>query len=200
MPELVGLLLAAGRGRRFDAEGRRHKLLEPLPSGLLVVEAAAQALLSSAARVLALLPADERPHTQALSQRLAQVGCQIHHCADADLGMGHTLAAGVSASKGAMGWLVLPGDMPWVRPATCRQVAAALVGGAVCAAPVFEGQRGHPVGFGEACLTALCALQGDIGARSILAEFPPWLIETDDAGVLADVDTEVALRVGLPRP
>ena len=43
---LTGILLAAGRGRRFDPEGARNKLLQRLPGGELVVAASARTLAS----------------------------------------------------------------------------------------------------------------------------------------------------------
>ena len=40
--------------------------------------------------------------------------------------MGTSIAAGVRASPDSAGWLVLPGDMPLVQPATLLAVARAL--------------------------------------------------------------------------
>jgi len=42
------------------------------------------------------------------------------------LGMGYSIGAGVSARPDASGWLILPGDMPMVQPATLRAVAREL--------------------------------------------------------------------------
>lgn len=39
---LTGILLAAGRGRRFDPAGIHNKLLQRLPGGELVVAASAR--------------------------------------------------------------------------------------------------------------------------------------------------------------
>ena len=52
-----------------------------------------------------------------------------------------------------------------------------------------RGRRGHPVGFSAELYSELVALQGDEGARRILARYPSQAIEIDDAGVLVDVDT-----------
>jgi len=67
--------------------------------------------------------------------------------ADADLlGMGDSIAAGVRATLKASGWLILPGDLPLVQPATLRAVANALASHSVVV-PVCGGERGHESGF-----------------------------------------------------
>jgi molybdenum cofactor cytidylyltransferase len=63
--------------------------------------------------------------------------------------------------------------------------------GASIAAPVLaDGRRGHPVGFGARWRDALCALEGDVGARHLLSRHPDQvsLIPTRDDGCAIDVD------------
>jgi molybdenum cofactor cytidylyltransferase len=81
--------------------------------------------------------------------------------------------------------------MPAIPPAILPALAAALAAGAPAAAPRFEGQRGHPVLFSAALFPQLKALTGDQGARDVLRAFGDRLalVETDDPGVLVDVDT-----------
>jgi molybdenum cofactor cytidylyltransferase len=81
--------------------------------------------------------------------------------------------------------------MPNVSGETVDQVADALRKGAPIAAPFFEGRRGHPVGFGHAFAEQLMALDGDVGARNILLRHSNNLvrIETNDSGILLDIDT-----------
>ena len=85
----VGILLAAGRGRRFDPTGSRNKLLEPLPSfgGEPVVAASARALLAVLPKVIAVVA----PGDDAVAQLLRALGCDVTVCADADQGMAHSL-------------------------------------------------------------------------------------------------------------
>lgn len=214
---IVGVLLAAGHGTRFDASARRHKLLEPYPPGQPgappLVIAAARNLLA-AGPVLAVVrdvPAGapgpgETPAAeprQRLRQLLAAAGCRVISYAgpatdaprDAgapeggqDEGTGASIACAVRASAGAAGWIIALGDMPRIRPQTIAAVRRALQDGALTAAPYYRGQRGHPVGFGAACGAALAALAGDAGARSILQRHPPLRVDVDDPGILFDVD------------
>lgn len=185
---LTAILLAAGRGRRFDPQGQRNKLLQPLPGGDPVVVASARALLAVFARVIAVVPPDDG----GVAGRLRALGCEVTPCARADDGMGLSLAHAVryslrDAAPGG-GWLVALGDMPFVRAATLRALAGAIEQGAGIAAPLFDGRRGNPVAFGHEHGAALQALDGDQGARRLLAGFPVTAIAVDDAGILRDID------------
>jgi len=108
--------------------------------------------------------------------------------AEAEQGMGHSISVGVAERSGAPGWLVLPGDMPLVRPGTILAVAGALEQYPVVYAQ-YRGRRGHPVGFAAELYSELILLRGDEGARRIMARYPSQGQEVDDPGVLLDVDT-----------
>ena len=182
----VGILLAAGRGRRFDPSGARNKLLQALPGGDLVVVASAHALLSILPRVIAVVPPDDG----GVAQALRALGCEVTVCADADTGMAASLVHAVRHSlPDAQGWLVALGDMPHVRPSTIEALCAALAAGAGIAAPACGGRRGNPVGFGREHLAALLALEGDQGARAILKSQPVTQVEVADPGIFDDIDT-----------
>lgn len=181
----TGLLLAAGRGTRFDPQGQQNKLLAPLADGTPVARAAAHAMLAVLPRVIAVV----RPGAETLAHLLNEAGCEVVFAAEAERGMGASLAAGVHASADADGWVVALADMPWVSPTTIEAVARELDQGATIVAPLHDGRRGHPVGFGAVHGEALAALDGDVGARNLLTSSALTTIAVDDPGVLADVDT-----------
>ena len=104
------------------------------------------------------------------------------------VGMGHSIAAGVSATGDADGWLVLPADMPLVQSATISAVAQGLERYPVCYAQ-YRGMQGHPVGFGTELYSELTALRGDEGAKRIVARYAAQPIAVDDPGVHVDIDT-----------
>ena len=187
MARIVGLLLAAGQGRRFGADKLRQRLADGTP----VAVAAARALKAACADCIAVL----RPEQDALAALIEAEGLAVIRSASARDGMGHSVAAGVAASRDADGWLVALADMPRIRVATHLAVAGAIAGGAALAAPIHAGQRGHPVGFAARWRDALVALEGDEGARSIIRGNAGLLhaIGTDDPGVLQDVDTPADL-------
>ena len=80
--------------------------------------------------------------------------------------------------------------MPRIAPDTVRAIISALEKGAMVAAPVYKGERGHPVGFGASLRDELLKLDGDRGARAVVERHRDavQLIECDDPGVLFDVD------------
>ena len=187
---LTGILLAAGRGRRFDPAGVRNKLLQRLPGGEFVVVASARTLLAVLPRVVAVVP----PSDGGVADALRSLGCIVTVCPDADSGMGLSLAHAIRHAPldthGASGWLVALGDMPFVTEATLQALVRAIEEGAGIAAPLFDGGRGNPVAFGASHHAALLALDGDQGARRLLASSPVTTIAVPDPGILRDIDTQ----------
>ena len=103
--------------------------------------------------------------------------------------MGDSIAAAVRATKDAGGWLILPGDLPLVRPETLQAVAAELSRHTVVM-PHYQGRRGHPVGFAASCRDALLLLKGPEGAAPVArAQMGMFQLELDDPGIVTDVDT-----------
>lgn len=190
----VGILMAAGRGRRFDPAGARNKLLQVLPSGDPVVVASARKLLAVMPRVVAVVPPDDG----GVAALLAGLGCEVTVCAEADSGMAaslvHALRHSLSdADEAPDAWLVALGDMPHVAPSTLAALRDALAAGAPIVAPVHAGRRGNPVGFGRVHLDALLALQGDQGARRLLQTCPVTEVAVQDRGIFLDIDTPADL-------
>lgn len=181
---IVAVLLAAGAGTRFGG----GKLLHPLPDGVAIAAHAARNLIAADLDVLAVV----RPGDFPLAEMLEQEGCHVSPCADARGGMGHTLAHGVREAREAGGWIIALADMPRIRPETIRSIAQAVAAGASIVAPVYQGARGHPVGFNARLRNELTALTGDAGARAVLERHRDAieLVECDDPGVLLDVDAK----------
>jgi molybdenum cofactor cytidylyltransferase len=188
-PNFVGILLAAGEGARFDPAGEQNKLLQPLPSGDVVVAAAAKNLLSAVPQVLAVV----RPGADAVAAVLRALGCDVTTCPNADQGMGESLVHAISSTADANGWIVALGDMPFVRPATMRALIAALTEDVGIAAPSYRDRRGNPVAFSRKHLPDLLKLGGDQGARDLLRRYPVDDVVVDDAGIVMDIDVPTDL-------
>ena len=190
---VVGILLAAGRGRRFDPLGQRNKLLQALPEagGEPVVAASARKLLAVLDTVIAVVPPDDG----GVGALLSSIGCELTVCPDADSGMAASLVHAIrhSLPHAPAAWLVALGDMPHVAPATLRALREALAAGAPIAAPVMGERRGNPVGFGRVHLPALLALEGEQGARSLLQSCPVTGVPVNDPGIFRDIDTPADL-------
>lgn len=177
---IIGVLLAAGAGRRFGGP----KLLAPLADGTPLALAAAGTLVAGVDQALAVVP----PDSPSLAELLDGAGLTVVINRRPARGMGTSLAAGVAAAPGAAGWVIALGDMPWVPGDVVSQVAAALRRGALIAAPVRAGRRGHPVGFAAALGPELLRLSGDRGAWELVRRYGLREIPTTDPGVLRDVD------------
>ena len=187
---VVGILLAAGKGRRFDPTGERNKLLQPSHGTGTVVEASATAMLAALPRVVAVVG----PEGAGVAARLRAIGCDVTECADAADGMGISLAHAVRfAANDADGWVIALGDMPQVQSATIEALAEAIRQGSDIAVPVMNGRRGNPVAFSRAHLTGLLALRGDQGARNIVRSHPVLEVAVSDPGIFQDIDTAADL-------
>lgn len=187
--EIVGLLLAAGRGRRFDSSGMHNKLLQPVPtrSGRTVL-ASAVGNLAAALPTCVVLRSDE-------PDLVDQIGeSSWVKCGSADDGMAASLVCGLQQTVDAAGWVIALGDMPYVQTVTIQVLAAALRGGADIAVPAYAARRGNPVGFSRLHLPNLLALRGDRGARSLLQSFPVVEVEVEDSGIHQDIDVVADIR------
>ena len=186
--DCCGILLAAGAARRFGS----NKLLHPLAGDPPMALSALANLRSAVAHVVAVV----RPGDAQLEHRLSEAGATVIECANAEEGMGASLACAVSATGEVAGWIVALADMPYIRPDTIAKITAALAAGAAIVAPAYQGRRGHPVGISAAFRRQLESLRGDEGARSMLKlnSGQITLIEVDDPGVCRDIDTPQDLR------
>ncbi|MCY0387313.1 nucleotidyltransferase family protein [Robbsia sp. Bb-Pol-6] len=221
----TGILLAAGKGHRFDPSGVQNKLLATLREGpeigLPVAFVAARRMRTALSRVIAVIDA-QAPQRAALADWLRRAGCEVVEAPDAAEGMGaslafairaslaedaagdiadrsgspaaagHTPGANGAATSSPTGWIVGLADMPMIAPATIQAVAGALTAGndESIVAPVCDGRRGHPVGWGRAHGAALMALGGDTGARALIDAHAFIAVATGDEGVLRDIDRE----------
>jgi molybdenum cofactor cytidylyltransferase len=175
------LLLAAGASRRFGTDKRYARLA----SGETVLESTIRCIQSVDLPLLVAVSSDD-DRTLAMLRELRIDCCP---CANARRGMGATLAESVAQLTSWSGVLVALADMPFVRAETYRLMAAETASDRI-AVPRFEGQRGHPVGFGRLFYPALAGLQGDEGARKLLQKYAAQLdfVDVSDAGILRDID------------
>ena len=179
---------AAGRGSRFG--GPLHKLEQPFEGGT-VLGATLRRAIETQLPVLVVTTAELAP---LVARQLATRDILVLSSGEAARGMGYTIAAGVAERSGSPGWVVLPGDMPLVRPGTVLAVATALEQHPVVYAQ-YRGRRGHPVAFAAELYSELILLDGDDGARRVVARYPSHGQDVDDPGVLLDVDTAADLEL-----
>lgn len=189
---LPGLLLAAGASSRMGC----CKLTLPLNGIPLVAHAlaAARAVLNPVVVVLGPEPSPELFRAVTPGLRGDDNPVQLVSASRAPLGQAESLKAGLrrvlELEPEAPGVMVLLGDQPLVSADLVRTLADLFLAGdeAACVAPVCGEQRGNPVVLHRALFSAVLRLEGDVGARELLADFPLCLVPWDDR-CLADADT-----------
>ena len=179
----IGILLAAGSGSRFGGRKLLHRLQDGTPIGVASLRNLRKALPDVIAVV--------RTGDDELSELLESEGIVVTLCEDAHLGMAHSLACAIRASKNAGAWVIALGDMPYVAPATIGAVARELARSGGIIVPACRGKRGLPVGFGSRYRAELLGLKGDEGARSVIRRHAQdvKIVDCDDPGILRDIDT-----------
>lgn len=182
---VAAIILAAG------ASSRMGQPKQVLPwGGEPLVRVAVRAAL--AAPVAPVLVVTGNAH-DAVAAALADLPVQIVHNAAFAEGQSTSLRAGVLALPADVGAVVvLLGDQPFVG----AEIVAALVAawqhsGAPIVQPSYGGQRGNPVLFDRRLFDELLAVQGDQGARGVVAAHRNEIhvVPFDDERPLIDIDT-----------
>ncbi|WP_067285334.1 nucleotidyltransferase family protein [Streptomyces jeddahensis] len=189
--DVVGLLLAAGGGRRLG--GHPKALLEH--RGRPLVEHAVRTLREGGCtRVHVVLGAG----ADAVRERAELTGCVLVDNPQWEEGMGSSLRAGLGslAGTGAAAALVSLVDQPGIGPEAVARVLAAYESPATLAAAAYDGERGHPVLFGSDHWAGVAASAvGDRGARAYLQAHDDavTLVECGDVAEPYDIDTAADL-------
>ena len=178
----AGILLAAGQSVRFGS----NKLLHPVTDNKPMLLVSAEKLASVLPGSIVVINEQLTPFTA----QLEQMGLRVVVNEQAEQGMGSSIACGVGASRDVSGWLIMLADMPYLKSETIMLLADKLENGVKMVAPIYNKQRGHPVGFNQCYKNELLALNKDTGARQVIKNHVSQLelVPVNDAGVVMDVD------------
>lgn len=153
---LVAVVLAAGRARRFGSD----KLSALLDGEPLLFHAIRAARAAPVQRVIVIA----RPELDIGTWNDAP---QVHAVRLCSPGLSASLKAGITAARGADGAFVFLGDMPAVPHGEAAHLAQ-LLGQSYAALPRHEGRPGHPVLLSARAFSDIERLTGDEGAGRLL--------------------------------
>jgi molybdenum cofactor cytidylyltransferase len=183
---VAAIVLAAGRSTRMGPE---NKLLADI-GGRPMVRRVVETALASKARPVLVVTGHQADEVAA-----ALAGCNVTLVPNPDYatGLASSLKAGVRAVPGACdGALILLGDMPRIARGhidmSIEAFAAALDAIVV---PVHEGRQGNPVIWPRRTFPELLQLDGDAGAKRLIAAHREQVreIESVTDEIFGDVDT-----------
>jgi len=182
------LVLAAGGGRRFGRGG--PKQLAPLAGRPLIEHVLAHAGAAAVGRVIVVLGAG----ADAIHERIALHGAELVVCRAWEEGMSAPLKAGIAAVAGCDAAVVLLGDQPLITAAAIDRVVAARRRDRDAVRATYGGRPGHPVVLERGLFAAIGRLEGDAGARSLLAAGRTVAVPCEDVADPLDVDSPADLR------
>lgn len=188
MPSLA-IVPAAGRAERFG----RQKLLEDLGGELLLNRTIRSLLDAGVDRVAVVVPPDGGLDAVPL---LADPRVETVVNPDPSRGMFSSIQVAFEAVPKGDPVLVLPGDMPFVAPATVAAVLACPSESSRVVVPRYHGQRGHPVSLPRALgseilmASARSNLSGLLTSLGIEREY----LDVTDPGILRDIDVRSDLE------
>ena len=195
MSEVVGIVLAAGQSTRM---GQPKALLPCPPAGWTFVTQIIHTLREGGITTVAVVGRVNDPD---LRREVAAATPAVSYVENPspELGQLSSLLTGIAfaEARGAAGVLVMPVDMPLIRPTT---VKASLDTFAATDEPVlraaYRGRHGHPVIFRADVFPALRSADLAVGARAVLYQDPSRVrnLEVDDPGVLRDFDSPSEYR------
>jgi molybdenum cofactor cytidylyltransferase len=190
--KVAALLLAAGRSTRM---GGPNKLLEEI-RGKAIVRHAAEALAASRASPVVVVTGHEG---ERVASALLGLDIRRVHNSDYADGLSTSLKAGLAAlPSGSDAVVVALGDMPDVTGALIDRLVAVIdpARGALIAVPTRGGRRGNPVVWSRRFFDDLGRIEGDTGARHLIAQHNEAVVEVpvDDEAAFHDIDTPEALQ------
>jgi molybdenum cofactor cytidylyltransferase len=187
---VAAIVLAAGRSTRM---GGPNKLLADI-GGRPMVHIVAEQVIASRGRPIIVVTGHQHERVEAALSGLPVTFVHNPNFAD---GLSTSLKAGVAAlSADVDGAIVCLGDMPQVDTQLIDRLIAAFdpERGALVVVPTIAGKRGNPVVWSRRFFPDLASLDGDTGARHLIAGYQEAVVEVPaDQAALVDVDTPDAL-------
>ncbi len=180
---VAGIILAAGAASRMG----QPKLLLPWKGRALIHHAAHTALIAGLEPVIVVAGA----RMLEIQAALTDLPVEVIHNPAWENGQSASVRTGIHAlPEQTTAAMFLLGDQPYVSVELVQVLQLTYIRDRpTILAPFVGGKRSNPVLFDASIFEALCALQGDAGARSIFGQYPPTPLVWQDERLLFDVDT-----------
>jgi molybdenum cofactor cytidylyltransferase len=184
--KVAAIVLAAGRSSRMAPH---NKLLQAINGEPMVRRVVTIARASGAPPVIAVTGYEAGPVSEALRGLEVRI---VHNPSFAD-GLSTSLRTGLRALPADCdGALICLGDMPGIGVGVLKALMSAFAASgrdAICV-PVRHGRQGNPVLWGASYFAEMMAIDGDHGAKPLIARHAARVIEVEVAtdGIFEDVD------------
>ncbi|MGD0144424.1 MAG: molybdopterin-binding/glycosyltransferase family 2 protein [Rhizomicrobium sp.] len=195
-PKIAAIVLAAGLSSRMG----RNKLLADI-DGKPLIRRVAEAAAASSVDPVIVVSGNAATDT---ASALIDLRVTVVENPDFRNGLSTSIKRGLRAlPENCDGAIVLLGDMPAVTPGLIDKLVASFdpaEGRAICVA-TWKGKRGNPVLWARQFFADMLLLEGDVGAKHLMAANGELVCEVEaaDDAPLIDIDTPEALAVYMAR-
>jgi molybdenum cofactor cytidylyltransferase len=187
----VAVVTAAGSAERFGGK----KLLAPIAGEPLLDHTIRSLLEGGVSEVIVVVGTDGRAELERDVNALNDPRVRPVENPDPSRGMFSSIQVGVATANGDA-LVVIPGDMPYVRPETVRAVLAKYRERSAIVSPRYKGKRGHPVVMPLSLRDEIALTAPTANLHEVIKQHQDERVDldVDDVGVVRDVDTPADLE------
>ena len=187
----VAVVTAAGSAERFGGK----KLLAPVDGEPLLDHTIRSLLEGGVTEVIVVVGTAARRELERDVNAMNDSRVRPVENPDPSRGMFSSIQVGVATANGDA-LVVLPGDMPYVRPETVRAVIAKYRERPAIVSPRYKGKRGHPVVMPLSLRDEIATTAPTANLHEVIKHHQDERVDldVDDAGVVRDVDTPADLE------
>ena len=184
---IIGVVLAAGKGARFaaSAPGAPLKLLTLIDGEAMIRRTVMSLLEGGAERCVVVVSAESEAEVAAA---LRELPVTLTVNPKPSRGMFSSIQYGVAHLRAEDRGVLLPGDMPYVRPETVATVLSAAIRSGLTVCASSGGRRGHPLVISTALRDRILQSPTDATLSEVRSREECLEVEVADAGIHRDVD------------
>jgi len=178
--DVACIILAAGQSVRFGSQ----KMMHPIANGKAMLLNTIELFQSMFDKVVVITNQE-----QVLIELVRASSASLIQNDKGHLGMSESLKLGIENTSPSRGWLIALGDMPYLNASTIYSIVESLKENRIVR-PHYQGKAGNPVAFGLEFRSQLLEINGDQGAKQVVARNQAKLvdIEINDTGIWQDID------------